>query len=208
MRKEFNIENSLEKEVVLTIRVPKDFDENMERRIDMALSDLLYDLGCELVNSSEYRTISVPDIQHVNLDLLKFRDYDDTGMPLQFFFGLEEPKERLRALASSWGYKGELCKAVTICLDLYSLEECPVEAVLTFEDNDERWVDLRSKNNYLDKLISLVENAGTVRSNEALALLSEFKPSLESQIQSAANHVAARSAADKNFVRASEPEHG
>lgn len=185
MRKGFNIENSLEKEVVLTIRVPKNFDETLEHRIDEAFSNVLFDLGCELVNSEPYRNTSVPDIQHIDFDMLKFRDYDDTDIPLQFFYGLDTPKEQLQALASYWGYKGAFCKDVAICLDIYSLEECPVEAVLTFEDDEQRWVDLRSNVNYLDKLISLVEHSETERAKKAMDLFKEYKPSLEVQLQSA-----------------------
>lgn len=201
MRKDFNIENSLEKEVVLTIRVPKNFDENMERQIDEAFSEVLFELGCELVNSEEFRNVSAPDIQHVNMDMLKFRDYDDTGIPLQFFYGLEEPKDQMQALASFWGYKGSLCKDIEICLDIYSLEECPVEAVLTFEDDEQRWVDLRSKTDYLGKLISLVEDAGTERAKEAIELYNEFKPFLESKIQSASARAAESHPTDKTPVK-------
>lgn len=204
MRTGLNIENSLEKEVVLTIRVPKSFDENMERQIDAAFSDVLFNLGCELVNSEEYRNTSVPDIQHVNYMDLKFRDYDDTDIPLQFFYSLESSKEHLQALASFWGYKGDSCRDIEICLDLYSLEECPVEAVLTFDDNEQRWVDLRSKTDYLGKLISIVENAGTERAKEAMELFKEFKPSLEAQIQSASTRASESRPADSCPSKAPE----
>lgn len=58
MRKDFLNGSCVEKELTLTIRVPQTFDENMKRRIDEALSDTLYNLGCELVDSKEYRDVS------------------------------------------------------------------------------------------------------------------------------------------------------
>lgn len=54
MRKDFTDNNSKEMEVVLKIRVPENFDRDMESRIDEGLANALYDLGCELVDSSPY----------------------------------------------------------------------------------------------------------------------------------------------------------
>lgn len=197
MRKCFENNNYLEKEVVLNIRVSKDFDEDMERRIDEALADVLYKLGCELIDSKEYRDVTVPDIQNVDISKLFFRGYDDTEMPVQIFFGYAVPKEQIQDLASFWGYKGELCKDIDIVLDLLSTYECPVEAVLTFTDNEQRWVDLRSTVNHMDQLIPIIEHAGTDRAAEAFKLYKEIvefatpnlpKQPLSSQIQSAAAH--------------------
>lgn len=58
MRKGFENGNFEGKEVVLRIRVPKGFDEDMERKVDEALADTLYNLGCELVDSKEYRDVT------------------------------------------------------------------------------------------------------------------------------------------------------
>ena len=57
MRQKFREDGCLEKEVTLIIRVPKDFNEELEHQIDEKLADTLYDLGCELVDSKEYRDI-------------------------------------------------------------------------------------------------------------------------------------------------------
>lgn len=57
MRKGFTEENSKEMEVVLKIRVPQDFDETLEARIDEALADTLHNLGCELIDSKEYKDV-------------------------------------------------------------------------------------------------------------------------------------------------------
>lgn len=206
MRNGFTIENSLEKEVVLTIRVPKNFDEDMEHRMNEAFCNVLFDMGYELVNSEPYCDSSTPDIQHVDLNILKFRDYDDTDIPLQFFYGLEMPRDQVQALASYWGYKGALCKDIAICLDIYSLEECPVEAVLTFEDDDQRWVDLRSNVNHLDKLISIAEHAGSERAREALELFKEYRPSLEAQLKTASDRVAEPQSSYSEEIKKSEPE--
>jgi len=207
MRKEFQNNNYLEKEVVLNIRVPKNFNEDMERRIDEAFADLLFDLGCELVDSSEYRGVSFPDIDDIDFSKLYFRDYDDTGDPLQFFFRYNVPTAQLQETATRWGYKGELCCSIDLCLDLFSPDECPLEAVLTFYDNDQRWVDLRSKGNYLDQLRPIIERGSNERAREALQLFKEIsdlqdtppaKVSLSSQIQSAAAHADKKQNAEKD----------
>ena len=211
MKKSFENNNYLEKEVDLNIRVPKSFDEDMERRIDEALANALFDLGCELVNSGEYEDVSIPHIQNVDMSRLSFRGYDDTEFPLQFFFGYDVPKEQIQALASFWGYKGSLCQDIDIVLDLFYPEACPVEAVLTFSDNEQRWVDLRSTGNLLDQFISIIEAAGTACSAEALKRYQEIvgeqpsnlpKEPLSSQIQSAATHAEKQlNAAEKDESR-------
>lgn len=201
MRKEFENNNYLEKEVVLNIRVPQNFDEKMELRMDELFADVLFDIGCELVDSTEYRDVSIPDIEDIDFSMLYFRDYDDTGEPLQFFFGYNVPPAQLQKTVTLWGYKGDLCCDIALCLDLYSPDVCPLEAILTFNDDDQRWLDLRSHRNYLEQLRPIIEHAGNKRSREALQLFQEIAPlqepshakdSLTSQIESAAAH------ADKN----------
>lgn len=58
MRKEFLNKGYQEKEVSLVIRVPDNFDEDTEKQIDQTLADALYDIGCELVDSKEYKDIA------------------------------------------------------------------------------------------------------------------------------------------------------
>ena len=60
MRKYFLDGNFLEKEITLHVRVPDNFDEEMESKIDEALADTLYNQGCELVDSKEYKDIGAP----------------------------------------------------------------------------------------------------------------------------------------------------
>ena len=71
MRKEFLDGDFLEKEITLTVRVPGSFDDAMEHRIDEALSDTLFDLGCELVDSKEYKTLEGGGAAASRLELLK-----------------------------------------------------------------------------------------------------------------------------------------
>ena len=61
MRKEFLNSDYTEKEVKLTIRVPKDFDREDERMLDDEIAALLFKQGWELVDSKEYRDIE-PDL--------------------------------------------------------------------------------------------------------------------------------------------------
>lgn len=58
--------NQIEKEVVLTIRVPADFDREDERMLDDAFSAILEQQGWELINSKEYRAISPEEPIPVN----------------------------------------------------------------------------------------------------------------------------------------------
>lgn len=58
MRKDFLESSFCEKEVVLTIRVPKDFDHDDERMLDDEIAALLSKQGWELVNSKEYRDVT------------------------------------------------------------------------------------------------------------------------------------------------------
>lgn len=67
MRKDFLDGNYTEKEVALTIRVPKDFDREDERMLDDAFADLLYKNGYELVNSKEYRSTELLSVHRVAL---------------------------------------------------------------------------------------------------------------------------------------------
>ena len=58
MRKEILDANYVEKEVVLTIRVPRDFDHDDERMLDDEIAALLFKQGWELVDSKEYRDVT------------------------------------------------------------------------------------------------------------------------------------------------------
>jgi len=53
----YDAEKMVEKEVVLHVRVPNDFDREDERALDDAISALLSENGYELVDSKEYRDL-------------------------------------------------------------------------------------------------------------------------------------------------------
>ena len=129
----------------------------------------------------------------IEFDKLVFHDYDDTGMPLQFFFGYNLPKEQLKDQVFAWGFRGDLCESVELCLDLYTPDICPLEAVLTFTDGEQRWVDVLEKTDSLDDFMQVIKNTDTPRAKEALQLFEELcveqgkgKPALDEQISSAA----------------------
>lgn len=174
MRKSFSTDNFIEKEVALTIRVPATFNKQLEQKIDAAFADALFDLGCELIDSKEYTGGLTPLNILIDFDKLRFQDFDDTGFPLQFFYAYEADKEILQKLVSGWGYKGEIVKAVTVCLNLCEPKSCPVEAVITFTDNDERWVDLYDAGPCLGPLIDIVEKSDSSRAPEAFNLYKEY----------------------------------
>ncbi len=64
----------IEKEVVLTIKVPQDFDHEDERMLDDAFADILERQGWELVNSKEYRDVTKqPLLPVVLVDIIRER---------------------------------------------------------------------------------------------------------------------------------------
>ena len=69
MRKDFLNGNFTEKEVVLTIRVPNDFDHDDERMLDDEIAALLFKQGWELVDSKEYRDIAPVQERHSAFDM-------------------------------------------------------------------------------------------------------------------------------------------
>lgn len=94
MRKEFLDGTYTEKEVVLTIRVPKDFDHDDERMLDDEIAALLFKQGWELVNSKEYRDLTpeqeqapvfVVPISYENLSITAASadpELDENGIPV------------------------------------------------------------------------------------------------------------------------------
>ena len=145
-----------------------------EKRDDVSLEHM-FSFASELTGISVDALSSATHLEQlIDFEKVVFRDYDDTGMPLQFFFGYEITPEQRQSLVSSWGYRGDLCTDVEFCLDLYTLNTCPLEAVLTFSDHEQRWVDLLEQGDYLKPFLDIVNRAGTERAQEALKLLEEI----------------------------------
>lgn len=102
MRKDFLNGDYAEKEVVLTIRVPKDFDHDDERMLDDEIANLLFKQGWELVDSKEYR-----DVDHASLQpqfavdhLLKFIE-QEVPFRMKEIHGLDVTPDVMASLIES-----------------------------------------------------------------------------------------------------------
>lgn len=125
-------------------------------------------------------TLSMAMYPKQSIDFLRvaYRDYDNTGVPLQLFFGYEPPEEVRKAFMSALGYKSDECVDVELCLDVYEPGACPIEVVLTFADGDQQWVDMPSSDALLLPLMQIVESCSGERAAEALQLVREIVPEI------------------------------
>lgn len=103
-----------------------------------------------------------------------FRDFDDSGLPVEFFFDYEAPKEQREAFVSGLGYRTDICEKVSFCLSFASLDDVLFEALLKFDDGEERRVELDFTKGIIEELIGVTERTRTKHGLEALNSLQEF----------------------------------
>ena len=127
--------------------------------------------------------------QEIDFSKLAFRDFDDTEAPAQFFFEYEVPQEQMRELVGYTGYRLDLCQEFTLVLDVFDRESCSLEAVLTFTDGDERWVDVATSVDDLDTFVEIVRKADSDRAREALKIMGEIIGELEREVPEQARRV-------------------
>lgn len=141
MRKGFTEENSKEMEVVLKIRVPVSFDEMMESRIDEALADTLFQLGCELVNSREYSDLG-----------------EEFERPRSVHFSMDDMRAMIREEVvtngvSIYGMTGEEVDVMRVDAESIDvLAEYMDKAMFQFDGNEYRALEFVFEQNFVDVL--------------------------------------------------------
>lgn len=114
--------------------------------------------------------------QDYTLDLNKvvFRDFDDDGLPVEFFFDYEVSQKQREDFVFGLGYLGDTCERVSLYLSLASLDDVVVEALLKFNDGDERRVELDYDRGIVDAFIGVMGRAENERGRDALLAFEAF----------------------------------
>lgn len=110
MRKGFTEENSKEMEVALKVRVPRDFGGELERRVDEALADVMFDFGCEMIDVGVYRDVLGWE-KGDGLDAWRRMVVDEIDLNYEVY-DLSEPEKE--ALLDDVGMIDRLAKAMEI----------------------------------------------------------------------------------------------
>lgn len=141
MRKDFLDGNFLEKEITLHVRVPDNFDEEMECKIDEALADTLYELGCELVDSKEYKDIA-----------------NEIARPRSVHFSMDDMQAMIREEivlngVSIYGMTGEEVEVMRVDSESIDvLAEYMDKAMFQFDGNEYRALEFVFEQNFVDVL--------------------------------------------------------
>lgn len=114
--------------------------------------------------------------QNYLLDFSKvdFRDFDDSALPVEFFFDYHADKEQLDDYVRGLGYRADICQKVSFCLSMASLDDVLVSAILAFDDGEERSVELNHSNKDIESFIAVMEACKGTRGLNALLAFDNF----------------------------------
>lgn len=147
---------------------------DLDSRFDGAFEHMVA-FASELTGLSEDFLIDrIYEKQAIDFGRLSFRDFDDSALPVQFFFGYDVTKEQRDEVVASLGYRTEDCMDFELVLDVFEKDHCPLEAVLTFADADVRWVDIAESVDELDSFIQIIRETDTDRARRAMECLKEM----------------------------------
>lgn len=160
------------KDVLHTLR-----ECNRDSKYEGAFEHMLA-FASELTGLSEDFLLEHMDVRDerpkIDFSRVSFRDYDDTEVPLQVFFGYRASPAEQEELVGSVGYRREDCRDFELVLNVYNEDHCPLEAVLTLVHGDQRWEDVAEFSDQLDAFLDTIRNSDSERAREVMGRLKEL----------------------------------
>ena len=148
---------SIHKKVVLTIRVPADFDHEDERMLDDEFANLLSMQGWELIESSEYETIKEP-LDFVFDEELCVQD-EHCECVDGYLWATDSLVNRARAEArETFPLKAHLTMDHFNFYPVYNLNEGMIRIICTFDYSDEK-----NMHDFMDLKLSESEQQDLIR---------------------------------------------